>query len=720
MSASPICVEGRNCWRIAPANRAAFLIDGDAYFSALASAFKRARHSILINAWQLDSRFRLCPTDTDCPTFGDFLHELVHRNRRLHIYVLLWDFAMIYATDREIVPLYAHPWRTHRRIHFLLDSGHPVGASHHQKIVVVDDAVAFVGGLDIADRRWDTPDHGANDPRRVDAYNRPYSPSHDVQLMIDGAAARALGDLIRDRWRRAGGRRFHTPSNHNGDPWPPEMRPDLIDVPVAIARTEPQYDNHPEVREVERLYLDSIRAAEHLIYLENQYLSSAAIGDALAARLEEENGPEIVLVLPQETSEWLEQVTMAVLRTRLLRRLRAVDRFKRLHVYYPAIPGGNVQLRVHAKLAIIDDKLVRIGSSNLNNRSMGLDTECDLAIELHESSKKQIIANFRHRLLAEHMGVSPDEVAARYVAQRSLSRVIETLRSDRRLEPIADGASEWLNGMVPDSVLIDPERPLNSDQLVEQFFPGPMRRRAAPNLIRLAALLACLVSLAIIWRWTPLATWIDPKVFEASTESVANSPMALLWVIAGYTFGSLVLAPITLLIVATGVAFGPLLGFLYALCGSCVSATVTYGLGRFVGRKTVYRFTGSVLSRVQRQISRHGFLSMLFARIVPLAPFAVVNMVAGACQIRLSDFLLATALGMSPGIFVIVVLQDQLGRTLSDPTIGTIALLLALAIFFALLGAGFYRWYAQRSSARGLNLDLRTRDRPNDAHHSVV
>jgi len=111
---------------------------------------------------------------------------------------------------------------------------------------------------------------------------------------------------------------------------------------------------------------------------------------------------------------------------------------------------------------------------------------------------------------------------------------------------------------------------------------------------------------------------------------------------------------------------------------------------------------------------------MLFARIVPLAPFAVVNMVAGACQIRLSDFLLATALGMSPGIFMIVVLQDQLGRTLSDPTIGTIALLIALAVFFALLGAGFYRWYTHRSSARGLNLDLRTRDRPNDAHHSVV
>jgi len=720
MKPAPICVEGRNCWRIAPANRAAFLIDGDAYYSALASTFKRARHSILINGWQLDSRFRLCPADSTCLAFGDFLHDLVHRNRQLHIYVLLWDFAMIYATDREIVPLYAHPWRTHRRIHFLLDSGHPLGASHHQKIVVVDDAIAFAGGLDIADRRWDTPDHGADDPRRVDTYNRPYSPSHDVQLMVEGAAALALGDLIRDHWRRAGGWRFHTQSNHNGDPWPPEVRPDLVDVPVAIARTEAEYNNHPEVREVERLYLDSIRAAERLIYLENQYLSSTAIGDALAARLEQENGPEIVLVVPQETSEWLEQVTMAVLRARLLRRLRAVDRFKRLHVYYPVVPGGNVQLRVHAKLAIIDDKLVRIGSSNLNNRSMGLDTECDLAIEANEPSKKQIIANFRHRLLAEHMGVSPDEVAARYVAQRSLSQAIETLRGDRRLEPIEGAASEWLDGIVPGSVLIDPERPLNADQLVEQFFPGSMRRRAAPNLIRLAALLTCLVSLAIIWRWTPLAAWVDAKSFAASTASVANSPMALLWVIAGYTVGSLVLAPITLLIIATGVTFGPVLGFVYALCGSCVSATVSYGLGRFVGRETVHRFAGSVLSRVQRQISRHGFLSMFFARIVPLAPFTVVNMVAGACQVRLTDFLLATALGMSPGIFVIVVLQDQLGRTLSDPTIGTIALLLALAIFFALLGAGFYRWYAQRSSARGLTLSMRAAARPNNAHHSVV
>ena len=85
------------------------------------------------------------------------MHDLVRRNRRLRIYVLLWDFAMIYVADREIIPLYAHPWRTHRRIHFRLDGSHPIGASHHQKIVVIDDHVAFVGGLDIAEHRWDEP-----------------------------------------------------------------------------------------------------------------------------------------------------------------------------------------------------------------------------------------------------------------------------------------------------------------------------------------------------------------------------------------------------------------------------------------------------------------------------------------------------------------------------------------------------------------------------------
>jgi phospholipase D1/2 len=126
MKTSRICVEGKNCWSINRANWVALLVDGAAYFSTLASTLERAQRLILIAGWQLDSRLRLNPGDAAIPCFGDFLHELVRRNRKLRIYVLLWDFAMIYAADREIIPLYSHPWRTHRRIHFRLYSHHPM------------------------------------------------------------------------------------------------------------------------------------------------------------------------------------------------------------------------------------------------------------------------------------------------------------------------------------------------------------------------------------------------------------------------------------------------------------------------------------------------------------------------------------------------------------------------------------------------------------------
>jgi phosphatidylserine/phosphatidylglycerophosphate/cardiolipin synthase-like enzyme/uncharacterized membrane protein YdjX (TVP38/TMEM64 family) len=698
MESLRICVPGKNCCAIVQANRAAFLVDGEAYFSALAATLKRAQRSIVIAGWQLDSRFRLDPSDTASPGFGDFLHSLVRRNRQLRVYILLWDFAMIYAADREIIPLYAHPWRTHRRILFHLDSNHPLGASHHQKIVVVDDAVAFAGGLDIAEHRWDTPSHRPQDPRRVDSLGRSYPPYHDVQLMVDGDAATALGELVRERWWRATGKRLRRiAAEESGDQWPPELRADLQDVSVAVSRTEPGYDSRDEIREVESLYLDSIRQARRIIYLENQYLSSVTLGDALAARLQETEGPEIILVLPQQTSEWLEQVSMAVLRSRLLTRLRAADRFGRLHVYYPIVEDENVQVRVHSKVCFIDDRLLRVGSANLNNRSMGLDTECDLAIEAVEPSLTDTIAALRNRLLAEHLGVSPEKVAQEHATAGSLVGGIENLRGGKRTLGVLDGSvSTTLDSMVPEAAVIDPERPLSPDALMQEFMPTAARRRAAPGLVRLAVMLLCLAALAGVWRWTFMLSSVDYGSLASWTALLTDSPFAPLWIAGLFTLGTLILMPITLLIVATGVAFGPALGFSYALWGASVSALVSYGLGRLAGRETIRRFTGPRLGRVQRQISRHGFISMLFARVVPIAPFVVVNLVAGAVQIRLRDFLLGTVVGMSPGIFAIVVLEKQLQRAVQDPAIGNIALLIGLAIFFALLGIAFYRWYSAR------------------------
>jgi phospholipase D1/2 len=706
MESPRICVEGKNCCAITRANRAALLVDGDVYFTTLALALERAQRFILIAGWQLDSRLRLNPGDPASPCFGDLLHALVRRNRKLRIYVLLWDFAMIYAADREIIPLYTHPWRTHRRIHFRLDSSHPMGASHHQKIVVIDDSVAFSGGLDIAEHRWDTSDHLPQDPHRVDSLGRLYPPYHDVQFMVDSDAAAVLGHIVRERWRRATGKRLRVAAGRPGDVWPPAVTPDLQHVPVAISRTEPAYDVRQEVREVESLYLDSIRLARRFIYLENQYLTSSAIGDALAARLQEKNGPEIVIVLPQETSEWLEQVSMAVLRSRLLKRLRVADRFGRLHVYYPVLGDENVQVRIHSKVCFVDDRLLRVGSANLNNRSMGLDTECDLAVEAEEPAIENSIANLRNRLLAEHLGVAPEKVAQEHLAERSLVRAIEKLRGGKRTLGILDGSvSPALDDMIPEAAVIDPERPLSPDELMQQFVPTGTRRRAVPGLLRLAVILLCLAALAVVWRSTSLQGFVDYETISNLITSLTDSSFLPVWIAGVFIIGTLLLAPVTVLIIATGATLGPVLGFFYALWGALVSALVHYGLGRIVGKETVRRFAGSRLGHVQRQISRHGFISMLFARIVPIAPFVIVNLIAGAIQIRVRDFLLATLVGMSPGILAVVVLENQLERALQDPGIGNITLLIGLAIFFAFLGAAFYRWYGTRplrASTKGL------------------
>ena len=297
-----------NCWQVKTAERASFLIDGEVYFRALHEAMQQASQSIILVGWDLHSGLRLIRNgeSSEYPrTLGKFLDCLVRKRKELNIYLLSWDFAMIYAMEREFFPRYKLKWRTHKNIHFCLDGEHPMGASQHQKIIVIDDAIAFSGGFDVSKWRWDTSDHLPDDERRVDPDGKKYPPFHDVQLVVDGEAAAALGQLVRQRWHRACGELpLEVDQEKVFDPWPASVTPDFTKISLAISRTLPQYKEHDEIREVERLYLDSIAKACDSIYIENQYLSSYRIGEAIKKRLSEEKGPEVVMVLPFEDG-WL-------------------------------------------------------------------------------------------------------------------------------------------------------------------------------------------------------------------------------------------------------------------------------------------------------------------------------------------------------------------------------------------------------------------------------
>ena len=553
-----------NCWLVKSAGRVSILVDGEDYFEALHKAMQKARQSIIIVGWDLHSGLRLLRTGQggEYPeTLGKFLDYLARKRQGLNIYLLSWDFAMIYAMEREFFPRYKLKWRTHKNIHFCLDGEHPIGASQHQKIVVVDDAVAFSGGFDISKWRWDTSQHRPDDERRIDPDGKPYPPFHDVQMMVDGEAAAALGQLVRQRWYRACGEMpLEVDEKKVADPWPAGVTPDFKKISVAISRTLPQYKEHEEIREVESLYLDSIGMARSSIYIENQYLSSYRIGKAIEKRLGEEKGPEVVMVLPLQTGGWLEQHTMDVLRDRIMRTLRDADVHDRLGIYYPQRAlNPDITLMVHAKVMVIDDCFVRVGSSNLSNRSLGLDSECDLSVVGEKGGETaKTIASFRNRLLAEHLGVSESEVAEAVAESGSLIRAIDSLREgDRTLVPLKGEIEERIDQWLPESELLDPEKPIEPEEFLEYFISPESQRPAYRHFLKIFVMIAAVLLFAAIWRWTPLAQYLNIQTVTEFAQWLEAHPFSPVLVPLAYVALGLVSFPVTLLIMATIIVYGP-------------------------------------------------------------------------------------------------------------------------------------------------------------------
>ena len=680
-----LLVPGRNCWRIEHAHRLSFLVDGRAYFRAVREALRAARHSIFILGWDIDSRMRLVPEgagDGYPEPLGDFLNAVVARQKHLHACVLSWDFAMLYALEREWLPVYKLDWRTHRRLMFRLDARHPVAASHHQKVIVVDDAIAFVGGFDLTQRRWDTSAHAPQDPLRVDPDGKRYGPFHDVQAVVDGPCARALGDLCRARWSNAGFRHAPAPVAAAHDPWPASAPVDVADVDVAIARTMPEYEDTPAVAELRALHVDAIAAAREHVFMENQYFSSKIVADALAARLDEAHGPDLVLVSHRTESGWLEASTMGVLRARVHRGIAARDARSRFRAYCPDLPGIDPGcLNVHSKVMVVDDDFLTVGSANLSNRSMGFDTECNLALEARGDPRvRAAIAALRNRLLAEHLDVAPTDVARALDATGRLIPAIESLRGKARtLVPMTPVVAPEVDALVPDATVIDPERPLVSDAVVREFVPEHAERPVRGRLLALGALVVAVAVLAAAWRWTPLREWLDLDAIIAYGDRLNDLPGTPALVLLAYVVAGLLVVPLTLLIAATGAVFGPVLGAAYALGGGLLSALVTYLIGRRLGRDTVRRIAGARLNAISRKLAERGLLAMVLVRIVPVAPYSIVNVVAGASHIGLRDFLLGTLIGLLPGVLGIVVFVDRLVATVRRPGVMTFALLAIIA-----------------------------------------
>lgn len=488
--ATPVVREGHNCWRIARANRVSVVVDAADYFHFVRELCEEAQNLLLFIGWDFDTRLALEPGDRSRRyRLSTFFLRLARKDRHRQIAILKWRFG---ALKQFLIPTSAWTlvrWAATRAIRFRFDGAHPAGCSHHQKIVVVDDSIAVCGGIDLACGRWDTPQHLDDDPKRVFPNGKPHKPWHDITMLMDGDVATALGELARDRWAVAGGKSL--PEVRKVNPkWPNDVSVLFENVDLAIARTRACYGEVEEVREIEKLTLDMIAAAKRFIYIENQYLTSAKISAAIATRMTEANPPDVVVVMPRLGDGWLEQMAMDAARVQLARAIGKVDKGDRFRIYVPLTKGGE-DIYVHAKLMIVDDRILRIGSANLNNRSLGLDSECDMVLDAALPANQgceKAISELRTRLMAEHLGVEAESVAAQMETCGSLVDTIETLRGQGKTLELLDLEKPGpLDKLIAENELLDPE---HVDGFFEPLQQRGLRRRWREGRARIAKRLA--------------------------------------------------------------------------------------------------------------------------------------------------------------------------------------------------------------------------------------
>jgi len=689
-AASPLIVRpGTNCWCLERAHRFRCVQDAADYFVLVKQAVLAARHSVFVLGWDIAATIDLDPgrSTPGAPSqLGELLAFAARRRPHLRCYILIWDYGALYTLERDPLTRWRLGWGAPRQIRFGFDDRHPVAGCHHQKVVVVDDQLAFCGGIDLTGHRWDTTAHRVEEPARKTALGAAYGPYHDVQALVSGPIAARLGELARKRWLALGSERLPPLRTTTADLWPSGVTPDLIDIDVAIARTAPGSDADTAIRECEQLYLDSIALAKRTIYIESQYFTNETIAAALAARLREPQGPEVVVVSPRDCEGWLERNTMGAFRDGAFRQLAAADVHQRLRLVYPAASrSADVPTFIHSKVMIVDDRLVRIGSSNLSRRSMSVDTECDLAVDAGNDSRTRTgIRHIRDRLLAEHLDLPVDAVTRGIERAGSMRGLVDARRhAEHTLVPIALTTDDGAEPSPALRAAVDPEDPIGFGDSVAQLVPpvdvvsmrSPRRFWIVPAVVVIAA--AASLSSAVIGA-------PDAHSFRAAFEVIPDRGSSF-WIGCGafVLIGSL-LVPLELLAIAAGVMLGARDGSLVALCGSLVLSAVGYAAGRAVGPSVAARWMSRRSYRSARQLGGRGVLGIVVLRLASVASAGSIHLLCGAGRVPFMTFMAGTLVGLAPAMFALVGLGTLVRRALLHPSLENVAIIGGAAL---LLGA---------------------------------
>jgi phosphatidylserine/phosphatidylglycerophosphate/cardiolipin synthase-like enzyme len=401
-----------------PGNDVAVLIDGQTALDAMADAMTRARSHIHVAGWHLSPDFRL-RRGGGGPTLTRLLAELAER---MPVRVLLWAGPPLpaFQPTRSMMKSVRDQLSSGSNVRCVLDARERTLHCHHEKVVIVDDEVAFVGGIDLSDLHGDRWDASQHPPRGTTGW-------HDIATRLRGPIVADVAQHFRDRWQEAA-----------GEPLPPPRPSDPAgQVTVQLLRTVPEHIYRFAPRgefSIAQAYLRALRSAERLIYLENQFLWSTEVIDILADKLRRPPHADfrMVLVLPQRPRSGADTT-----RGQLGRLIQADDGAGRLLATTVRAHDGSRtdSLYVHAKVGIVDDRWLTIGSANLNEHSLFNDTEVNI-----QTVDPDLARATRLRLWAEHLECDPATVAG------APTEVVDSMWKQKVRGPAGRSADEQVDG----------------------------------------------------------------------------------------------------------------------------------------------------------------------------------------------------------------------------------------------------------------------------------
>lgn len=214
------------------------------------------------------------------------------------------------------------------------------------------------------------------------------------------------------------------------------------------------------------------------------------------------------------------------------------------------------------------------------------------------------------------------------------------------------------------------------------------------------AVVVAVLGMAVAWSWSPLKAWLDLDTLVSLLQQ-GGARLGPLGAVLGFAAAVAVAVPLTFLTLVTIAAYGPWGGMACAFAGAALGAAASYAVGRVLGFEALQRLGGERLNGVSHKLASKGLWAVVAVRMVPVAPFAIINMLCGATHIRLWHLLAGTAIGMAPSTVAMALFWDQILTALKSPSPLTYALLALTVVLIAVGAWAMKRWVSPPATGAG-------------------